>query len=80
MPSSFPKLKKTLLCLTGKTDVLTQLCSGTSYRAVDHKLSANELTLYIKIGVFNEAHISLFTYWLMKMFYSEIMSTLPISP
>ena len=57
MPSSFPKLKKTLLCLTDKTDVLTQLCSGTSYRAVDHKFNANELTLYIEKGVFDETHI-----------------------
>ena len=48
MSSSSLKLKKTLLCLTDKTDVLTQLCSGMSYRAVDHKFNVDELTLYIK--------------------------------
>ena len=53
MPSSFPKLKKTLLCLTDKTDVLTQLCSGTSYGAADCELSVNESTTYITEAVLN---------------------------
>lgn len=54
---SVPRLKKALMCLSEQIVVLNQLCSGMSYRAVDHKLMLmNRHSILSKVSL-KETHI-----------------------
>lgn len=46
--SSFPKLKRAMMCLMEKIGVFAKLCSGVSYMAVGCEFSVNESTIHIK--------------------------------
>lgn len=46
--SSFPKLKRAMMCFTEKICVFVKLCSGVSYMALDCKFNVSESTIYIK--------------------------------
>jgi hypothetical protein len=41
MLPSIPKSKKAVMCLTEKIHVLSELCSGMSYRVIGYEISVN---------------------------------------